>query len=210
MFSMFSAPLARRYKLLTLGTDTSGVELNGVIRIKWSRLLYMLEGQCSAKTHVEMYVEGKLSLKARFFKKNESYVLIRLSRCYNHNNRFYIIIISKWKRNTDVVKMRYTACKTLCYHWDSRLDKKERTQEFSIRFATMKESDPDLKMCIPFEKNFSWWKVWFIYKTSKKIFRCQCEKEMIEWGIGNKHTPERDRRSRSVYIFYCLGTGQIF
>ena len=210
MLSMFSTALARKYELLTLGTDTTGVELNEVIRIKWSRLLYMLDGQCSAKTQVEMYVEGKLSLKACFFEKK--WIVCFHQRCpvCNHNNRFYIIIISKWKRNTDVVKMRYTACKTLCYHWDSRLDKRERTQEFSIRFATMKESDPDLKMCIPFEKNFSWWKVWFVYKTSKKIFRCQCEKEMIEWRIGNKHTPERDRRSRSVYIFYCLGTGQIF
>ena len=106
--------------------------------------------------------------------------------------------------------MRYTACKTLCYHWDSRLDKKERTQEFSIRFAAMKESDADLKMYIPFEKNFSWWKVWFVYKTSKKIFRCQCQKEMIEWRIGNKHTPERDRRSRSVYIFLLLRYGPDF
>ena len=100
--------------------------------------------------------------------------------------------------------MRYTACKTLCSHWDSRLDKKERTQEVSIGFLAMKKFDPDLKMYIPFEKNSSWWKVWFVFKTSKKIFRCQCEKDMIGWGIGKKHTPERDRRSRSVYKFLLL------
>ena len=168
----------------------------------WFERYMVFEG---LKYDLRCILKGNWLQKLVFFKKNEEYVLIRAVPSANIIIWFYIIIISKWKRNTDVVEMRYTACKTLCYHWDFRLNKKERTQEVSIGFAAMKEFDPDLKMYIPFEKNnFSWWKVWSVYKTTKKIFRCQCEKDMIEWGLGNKHTPERDRRSRSVYKFLLL------
>ena len=170
----------------------------------------MLKSQYSGKTHVEMYVEGKLSSKACFFKKNEEYVLIRAVPSAIIVIGFYIIIIHEWKFNTDRIEISYTACVTLCIHWDFHLHKKRRTQEVWLRLIVMENFDPDLKMYVPFEKNSNWWKIWSVYKTSKNIFRCNFEKDMIDWGIGNKHTPERDRRSRSVYVFYCLGTGQIF
>ena len=140
-----------------------------------------------------------------FLEENEEYVLVRKRWFCNHHNRILYHHNPCMKVQNRLcwydINCRWNALRSCRHPFGS---KKTYSRTLNEIHSDSEIWDPEFKMYLPMEQNSRWWKFSSVYKSFKNIFRCPCENNMRGWGIRKKHTPERDRRSRSVYIYLLL------